>query len=220
LSAIFISYRRDDARADAGRLARDLQTRLTGTRIFRDIDTIEPGVDFVTAIEKAVGSSAAVLAIIGPRWLSATDTSGTRRLDNPDDIVRIEIEMALQRDVRIIPLLVGGASMPSSADLPPPLAKLARRNAHELSESRWDYDVQKLAQSLATILGVKFAPDMTSATPAPVSEGRRFGRFLLAAILSALGIILLLPALFDGDVKAFAFAATCLGGAWWLFKKR
>jgi TIR domain len=223
LSAIFISYRRDDARADAGRLARDLQSHLADTRIFRDIDTVEPGVDFATAIETAVTSSDAFIAIIGPRWISASDKAGARRLDDPDDYVRLEIEMAIKRDVRVIPLLVGGAAMPSSTELPPPLAKLARRNAYELSESRWDYDVQRLAEALAKVPGIKTrSPATRQATSPeqPVSPAKRVGVFAGAVVLSGFGLIFLLAGLIDGEMKALLFAAVCLGGAWWLFTKR
>src|SRR4026208_534969 len=133
-SGIFVSYRRDDSSGHAGRLADRLVEHFGRNRIFVDIDTIEPGEDFVTVIENAVGSCEILIAVIGRSWLSA---SGTGRLDNPNNFVRLEIATALRRKVRVIPALVQRATMPKPQDLPEDLAKLTRRNAIELSDLRW-----------------------------------------------------------------------------------
>ena len=145
MAGIFISYRREDSRADAGRLAKDLKDYLGEGQIFRDIDSIKPGMDFVRAIKTAVGSSNALLAIIGPSWLSVKDEHGRPRVEYPQDYVRLEIEAALSRDIQVIPILVGGARMPRETELPNSLSPFARRQAHELSDSRWDFDVERLA---------------------------------------------------------------------------
>ena len=148
-SGIFVSYRRDDSSGHAGRLADGLVEHFGRNRIFVDIDTIEPGEDFVTVIENAVASCEILLAVIGQNWLSA---SGTGRLDNPNDFVRLEIATALRREIRVIPVLVQRASMPKPQDLPEDLIKLTRRNAVELSDLRWQSDVDQLITVMERVL--------------------------------------------------------------------
>ena len=158
-SGIFISYRRDDAAGHAGRLADNLVERFGRNRIFRDIDNIEPGEDFVTKIENAVGSCDILLAVIGRTWLSP---NGSGRLDNPNDFVRLEIATALRRDIRVIPVLVQRASMPKPEDLPDDLDSLTRRNAVELTDLRWPTDVEQLISVMERILAQrgKAAPEL------------------------------------------------------------
>src|SRR5262249_42731377 len=115
---IFINYRREDSAGHAGRLFDRLSSHFAG-RGFMDIETIERGVDFVEVIEKAVGSCEVLIVMIGREWVRLKDASGRRRLDDPDDFVRLEIASALARDIRVIPVLVEGAPMPRSEDLPP-----------------------------------------------------------------------------------------------------
>jgi len=177
MKGIFISYRRQDSQSAAGRLADKLREHMTEVPIFRDIETIEPGVDFVEAIERALESCGILLAIIGPRWATMTDATGRRRLDDPGDYARLEIATALKRsDVRVIPVLVEGAEMPGSETLPEELKPLARRNAIELTDKRWEFDVSTLIDTLRKALGVdpspkpnppKPKPDPTPPTPAP-----------------------------------------------------
>ena len=147
-SRIFISYRRDDTQGYARALHDELSERFGRDRVFRDIDTLLPGEDFIDAIEKAIGSSRVIVALIGGRWLSSTDPSGKRRLDKLDDYIRVEIGAALRENLFVIPVLVQGATMPRSDELPEDLARLARRNAFELSDSRWEYDVGRLIEVL------------------------------------------------------------------------
>jgi len=143
-SKIFISYRREDSRGSAGRLYDQLSAYYGKERIFMDVDTIEPGLDFVDAIESAVKQSDVQIVVIGPNWVNATDTSGNLRLDNPEDFVRTEIATALKMKIRVIPVLVESAEMPHSTDLPDDLKSLSRRNALEISHSRFGTDVQRL----------------------------------------------------------------------------
>jgi hypothetical protein len=118
-----------------------------------DLD-IEPGVDFVEQINDAVGSCRLLIALIGPRWTSIEDARGRRRLDDSADFIRVEVEAALRRpEVRVVPVLAQGARMPATEELPPPLADLARRNALELSDARWSYDVGRLASTVQQVLG-------------------------------------------------------------------
>src|ERR1041385_6895228 len=153
-SGIFISYRRDDSSGHAGRLFDKLSDHFGKDRIFMDIDTIEPGEDFVTVIENAVGSCEILIAVIGRNWLSGTSGT-TGRLDNPNDFVRVEIATALRRDIRVIPVLVQRAAMPKPQDLPEDLARLTRRNAVELGDNRWHTDVDELIGVMEKLLAKK-----------------------------------------------------------------
>ncbi|MBV8224161.1 MAG: toll/interleukin-1 receptor domain-containing protein, partial [Verrucomicrobia bacterium] len=101
---IFISYRREDSSASAGRIYDRLSGSFPSNRIFNDVDNIAPGVDFVTAIEKSIGSCDVLISVVGKRWLSVTDEDGKRRLDDTDDFVRLEIATALKRGIRVIPV--------------------------------------------------------------------------------------------------------------------
>ena len=165
MQGIFISYRRQDSQSAAGRLADDLKKNLAGVSVFRDVETIQPGMDFVDVINHALQSCGVLLAVIGPRWLTSVDSAGQRRLDNPDDFTRLEIATALKRgDVRVIPVLVEGAQMPEPSDLPEDLRALARRNALELTDNRWNFDVSRLVATVRQALGV---PAPTSVTRGP-----------------------------------------------------
>src|SRR5947209_11577218 len=161
-SGIFVSYRRDDSAGHAGRLFDRLGAHFGDDQIFMDIDHIEPGEDFARVIEDAVGSCEILIALIGRSWLTSRDEA-ERRLDNPNDFVRLEIATALARGVRVIPVLVQGAQVPRPQDLPEDLLSLSRRNALELSDLRWKYDVDQLIGALEKVL----ARQGTSPTPPP-----------------------------------------------------
>jgi predicted ATPase len=145
---IFINYRRDDAAADAGRLYDALSVRFGEGSVFMDIDAIPPGADFAEVINQAVGSCEVLIAVIGKRWLSLADAAGARRLDDQHDLVRMEILAALERKVRVVPVLVQGAPMPRADQLPTALARLAGRHAFEISYTRWQYDVERLIAAI------------------------------------------------------------------------
>ena len=149
---VFISYRR----CDAGPYARLLQVQfgqqLLGTPVFMDLDSIEAGADFAEAIKAGVGSCRILVALIGSKWLTATDKEGRRRLDDPDDYVRFEIRPALERGARVIPVLVDGAAMPQRDQLPDDLATLARLNALQMSYDRYEYDEGRLITAIQKLL--------------------------------------------------------------------
>ena len=168
---VILNYRRDDTSGYAGRLYDDLAEKFGSESVFMDIDTIEPGVDFPGVIEHAVGSADVFLALIGRRWLSESDAKGHRRLDNPEDFVRLEIEAALRHDVRVIPILFQDAEMPSTEALPPSLAPLARRNALEIRDSSWRYDVDRLIQTLEAVAREKRGRPRPE--PEPAARERR-----------------------------------------------
>jgi TIR domain len=206
MPGIFISYRREDAPGHAGRLADALTSRFGEEQVFMDLD-MEPGVDFVKQINEAVASCRLLIAVIGPRWATAEDVQGRRRLDDPADFIRVEVEAGLrQADVRVVPVLVQGAQMPSAEELPPALADLARRNALELSDVRWKYDVDRLASTAERVLARP--PTAQPPTDAPVQDDsrarpampgrlRRHRRLAIAA--SLIGLVAVIVASGGGD---------------------
>ncbi len=145
---IFISYRREDTAYPAGWLFDRLAERFGRDQVFKDVDSIQLGDDFVEVITTAVASCDVLLALIGDQWLTITGEDGARRLDNPGDFVRLEIEAALARNVRVIPILVEGARPPRADQLPASLAKLVRRQALELSPSRFNSEIGPLLRVL------------------------------------------------------------------------
>jgi hypothetical protein len=172
---IFLNYRRDETSGHAGRLYDALTARFGEDNVFMDIDRIEPGLDFTEVIGEAVSACDVLIALVGSRWATAADAKGTPRLENPEDFVRLELEAALRRDVRVIPALVQNAEMPSSDDLPEPIRPFARRHALELSDTRWAFDVGKLVAVLERLEAQLEAQDRPSGEqqaerrPAPVA---------------------------------------------------
>lgn len=148
MSSVFISYRRDDSAGHAGRIFDALAARLGREQVVIDVESVRPGEDFREALRAAIDRCAACLVVIGPRWLDARDDRAAWRLGEPDDVVRAEIEAALATDTLVVPVLVGGAAMPRSGDLPPSLRPLARRHAVELADVRWDDGLARLLGAL------------------------------------------------------------------------
>lgn len=144
---VFISYRRDDAAGYAGRLEEALERRLGPGTAFRDVMDIPPGEDFVAAIRARLAGAKTVVVLIGPRWAGG-ETPGMRRIDDAGDFVRLEVAVALENGVGVIPVLLPGAQLPAEAELPAPLKPLARRNAIGLSDTNWDADIARLANAL------------------------------------------------------------------------
>jgi TIR domain len=177
---VFISYRREETAGHAGRLYDVMSSRFGHANVFMDVD-MAPGVDFVERIKAAVGGCHVLLVIIGPRWSTITNGSIAPRLADPGDFVRLEVEEGLRcADVNVIPVLVGGARMPGPSELPKELHPLSRRNALELSDSRWRYDVDRLLGALDRLLagtsavtprpGAMRAVSPPAAAPAPTRE--------------------------------------------------
>ncbi|KAF0100678.1 MAG: hypothetical protein FD187_1597 [bacterium] len=237
MQGIFISYRRQDSQSAAGRLADHLKEHLRGVPIFRDVETIEPGVDFVDAIGRALHSCGVLLAVIGPRWASVQDDAGRRRLDDPNDYTRLEIATALARsDVRVIPVLVEGAQMPAGETLPEDLKALSRRNATELTDKRWEYDVAQLVETLKKALAIlpgprpEPTPPVPPVPPMPAAQSWKKwawgigGLVILAAALDESGLLepdppmSVMPDTFQAappvDHGQAAPAAINLAGAW------
>jgi tetratricopeptide (TPR) repeat protein len=162
---IFISYRREDSSGHVLALLPSLRKHF-GDRIFKDTDNIPPGEDFVKFIKHELQSCSVLLAIIGKDWLTVRDPRlRTRRLDNPDDFLRVELATALGTDrIRVIPVLIERATMPAAMDLPEDIAALAQRNALELSDVRWESDVQLLIQAIQRACA---GPVATAEPPTP-----------------------------------------------------
>ncbi len=150
---IFISYRRDDAAGEAGRLADHLSRRFGAGAVFLDIETIDPGTDFVSVLQTTLQQTAAVLVVIGTRWISLRGASGTRRLDDEKDFVRLEVEKALGRGIPVVPVLVQGAPLPRAEDLPPSIAALATRQTAVIEHSEFHADADRLCDRLEAMLG-------------------------------------------------------------------
>jgi hypothetical protein len=173
---IFISYRREDSAGHTGRLFDSLRSHFGEKNVFLDLSGIDSGRVFTETIQEAIRSADVVLAIIGREWLTCA-RNGQRRLDDPGDLVRTEITTAFEQQVPVIPVLVDGTPPPAEPQLPVPLRPLARRDAHDITDERWDYDVERLITMMERLAG------------SPGRQGRR--RWLIAAavvgIVAALG---------------------------------
>ena len=178
---VFISYRRDDEQGYAVRLYERPAESFGKERLFFDVDSIPIGFDFVSYIERQIGLSDVVLVVIGRNWLNATDEHGQRRLENPEDFVRIEIESALEQGKHVIPVLVQGAVMPLSTQLPPKLRPLARRNAFFASHVGFRAETERL---IASLRGMKKLIEAEKRIAA-VSEATRVAQRNDAATLHA-----------------------------------
>lgn len=203
MDGIFISYRRDDSAGYAGRLYDRLATHFGTERVFMDVEGIEPGADFVNAIEEAVSSCRVLIVMIGDEWTHGTDAAGRRRLDDPNDFVRLETSAALQRGIRVVPVLVGGAVMPRAEELPEDLKPLTRRQAVEINHKQWDASSSELIATLERILVHEGGPE-----PLPLKVARR-GPAALASKAVGRKVPWVWPAAAAGTVLLGA-------GLWWL----
>ena len=152
LRIIFLNYRRNDSEGEAGRLFDELTLHFSSESVFMDVAGIEPGRDFRKAIDERLATCSVLLAIIGHEWLESKNMLGQRRLDDANDLVRIELASALRRDIPVVPVLVRGAKMPQPEQLPEELRELAYRNAVELTHARWKSDVHVLIRALRPYL--------------------------------------------------------------------
>jgi len=190
---VFISYRRADSAGYSGRVMDRLDRELGRDLVFMDVDAIPLGTNFSKVLHQEVAKCGVLLAVIGPNWLDARDEHGNRRLDNPNDFVRIEIAAALQRSIPVIPLLLDGARIPKADELPEDLKELALRNGMEIRHASFQDDMNRLIRGLKED-GVYLAGGDTSEFPTRFSVGlgvdwslwrRDFGWFL--SISSLLG---------------------------------
>jgi hypothetical protein len=149
---IYLCYRRDDTAAQAGRLSDRLAAHFGAGGVFRDIASISPGIDFVEALDAELRQCDVMLVLIGRRWLRVTDKDGRRRLDDPEDWIRVEIEKALELRIPVVPVLVDGATMPTVDELPPSLRGIAYRHAASLRpDPDYHVDIDRLLRGLETL---------------------------------------------------------------------
>ena len=158
MSGIFISYRRIDTIAWAGRIFADMARRFGVTQVFMDINGgIPRGANFAETLRAALAGCDVLLALIGPQWSGCVDAQGKRRLDSSEDWVRNEVASALQRGIVVVPILLGEAKLPNQAELPDELKPLLTRDAAEISDRRWDYDIGELVKDLVKQTSLKLA---------------------------------------------------------------
>jgi hypothetical protein len=193
VTGIFLSYRRDDSQGEALHLFDDLRKHFGQDQVFMDVTGIDPGRDFRKAIDGAVGSCEVLIVMIGKKWLDGTDERGRRRLDDPEDFVRMETAAALRREIPVIPVLVQGTVMPRSDQLPGALEALAWRNAFEVRHARWEIDVAELLKALKKVVrapetrGKPEAPeDKRSGLPIPKWAALAVGGALVGVVVYAL----------------------------------
>ena len=179
MSNIFISYRRGDSIATAGRIRDRLVQEFGRPNVFVDVDDIPHGQDFAKVLSGKVAECRVLLAIIGPHWVDARDGKGQRRLELPDDFVGIEIGTALAREtIAVIPVLVDGAQMPTAEQLPSKLEPLARRNAIELRNTQFGSDAERLIRSIKAALPKERGANLRTALLASVVLGVLGGLYL------------------------------------------
>jgi hypothetical protein len=150
---IFISYRRDDSAPHAMSIAQYLERQFGSNTVFIDVDQIRAGENFVSVLNNRLGLSNVMLAIIGPHWVKARDASGKRRLDDPNDWVRLEVASALIKGIRVIPVQVAGAKLPKEEELPDDLKPLVKRQAAIVSTNNFRHEMAGLAGDIGTIIG-------------------------------------------------------------------
>jgi hypothetical protein len=155
---VFLSYRRDDSGGYAGRIQDQLVRDLGADVVFMDVDGIPFGRNFVDVLHEEVAKCDVLLAVIGRNWLGARDERGNRRLDDPNDFVRIEIGAALQRKISVVPILLEGVKIPNAGELPEDLKELAVRNGIDIRLASFHSDVDRLIQGLKKQFNVTAAP--------------------------------------------------------------
>jgi len=165
MAGIFISYRREDSAPYAGRLYDRLCAHFGSDQVFMDVDDIPPGADFIAHIGAKVGSCDAMIAVIGKTWLTARDAKGQLRLSDPNDFVGTEVALAVQRNILVIPVLVGRAEMPRPEELRADLKPLAQRNAVTLNDHDFNRDVDQLITALEKVPGIRKQSGNASSDP-------------------------------------------------------
>lgn len=166
---IFVSYRRADCQYQADRLREDLKPFVTADEdVFIDIHNIPPGENFVRYLDMKVSECDLFFALIGPFWLGIRNPDGGRRLDDPNDFVRIEIASALKRKIRVVPLLLDNAVMPAANDLPEDLRELSELNGVVIKRDTFETDVERLTGRLDLRRVRSLEPTAVARPPLPV----------------------------------------------------
>lgn len=201
--SIFINYRKDDSRWNTQALYNGLLNYFPKETIFKDFNNIQPGEDFFDSISSALGQCKVLLVVISKNWLTATDAEGNNRLEDPNDFVRIEIATALKRRIRVIPVLFDNMEMPKPGALPEDLQALTRRQYISISDTRFDTDLQRLAEAIkrkedegTTLLPIEFeseTDDEKAKTPhRPTTRERVIAALIAWLVASAIPMSLLI----------------------------
>lgn len=190
MNGIFVSYRRSDAGGYAGRLRDHLSTRFPDV-VFQDVDDILDGEIFSQAIERNLADCRIGLVVIGPTWVSCRDEAGNRRLDDPGDWVRLEVASLLRRNIRVVPVLVGGAKLPDRAELPEELRPLLDRAARELRDTAWESDVALLVKNLHAMLPEADTGRQPGTTPGRSSRSKLWITIGGLVVLAIVGVVVL-----------------------------
>lgn len=202
---IFISYRREDASGYAHAIYNKLCDAMGEEHIFMDVDDIDPGVDFVDRIEEVVSSCDVLIVIMGKNWLTAR-IGPIRRLDDPNDFVRLEISVALRRNIRVVPILVDDAAMPKAEELPDNLKLLARRNALMASNTHFNDDIDQLIEKLCELLNIQYHDKPDDAPSKSINPGLPIGLWL-----ATIGYTLLAVAVsMTKDIAGYLFVANAI----------
>ncbi len=192
-AGIFISYRRQGELAHARAVYERLRAEFGAAQVFIDLEGLAIGEDFVAALQRQLALCRVMLVLIGPQWLQARDSQGRRRLDQPQDFVRLEVATALARqDVRVVPLLIDGTGMPGDDDLPADLRPLLRRQALSLRFASFDADVRHLVAGLRSVpaLWPPAVPGLSTRPAWASDEGAdifgRWAEFTVAGVVQRL----------------------------------
>ena len=169
---VFISYRRQEASYLAAWMHETLSHRFGQASIFLDIDCIRPGIDYLEEIEQTLGRCSVLIVVVGHHWLK--DPTGRRRIDEPDDPIRWEIELALSRSLNVIPVLLDGAVMPTAAELPPSISRMARINAIQLRRDGASADMRSLLDAVQYHLTATGLADADRGPPVPISDAAQW----------------------------------------------
>lgn len=182
---IFISYRVQDTAGETGRLVDALKQHFTDDQIFMDIENLEPGADFSVAIENSLDTCDVFLAIIGPHWVGDRDGQSLR-INEANDWVRMEVSTALRRNIRVVPVLVDGGTLPKPEQLPPDLQSLLRRQTFEISNKRWRYDTDQLIDFLIKSMGIPPLKAQPAASSIQEFKKRRTWMYIGAGFILAI----------------------------------
>ena len=185
MAGIFISYRRDDSQGFAGRLADDLTEILGPDLVFRDVE-IPAGYDFTEVLNRAVAACDVLLVVIGRNWQAPSARTAKSRLFDPVDWVRAEIESAFDQEKHVIPVLVAGANMCTTSELPESIAQLSKMQAFKMTDRRWDDDIQDLVHLLRKAipeLRAKSSRDQLGAEASPAQVLRELGERVLEEVI-------------------------------------
>ncbi len=198
--SVFINYRRADTRHVAGRLRDQMVARFGEKSVFVDVEDIAPGADYIDAIDRYVGNCVAMLVLIGDQWLTLRSENGSRRIDDPTDRLRLEVESGLRNKTQLIPVLVDDATMPEAKDLPASLAALARHHSARLRHETFRSDAEHLIEVISGMAAAPGAGNVRSrkrrGTPPP-PVARTAGWVSVALLVIALLVIIG----FKGDVQ-------------------